>query len=64
MGIVGIISSGIYWLAKLYFMIFGAIYVLALVGKFDMNLFIHLTGIIGLGFLLSNIYWYLGRKGE
>lgn len=37
-------------------------YVLALVGRFDLGLFTHLTGVMGILFLLSNVYWHFIRK--
>jgi hypothetical protein len=43
-------------------MLLGIIYVLALLGKIDMGWFTHVTGLIGILFLLSNIYWYFLRK--
>lgn len=56
------LSQAIYWIAKIYFMFFGIFYVLALLGKFSMDTFTNVTGVIAVAFLLSNIYWYVLRK--
>ena len=63
MGIIGYISQAVYWIAKVYFMFFGILYILALLGKFSMDMFTNVTGIIAVAFLFSNIYWYFIRKG-
>lgn len=63
MSLVGSLSILVYWLAKIYFMVFGIIYIFALLGRFDMGLFTNLTGIIGILFLLSNIYYYAKGGG-
>lgn len=62
MSLVGYASQAVYWIAKIYFMVLGLIYIFALLGKFDMGMFTHLTGVIGVLFLLSNIYWYIIKK--
>ena len=62
MSIVSYASQAIYWTAKAYFMVLGIIYIFALLGRIDMGVFTHVTGVIGLLFLLSNVYWHIIRK--
>ena len=62
MALLDYASQAIYWIAKIYFMMFGILYILALLGRFSMDMFTNVTGIIGVLFLLSNVYWYLLRK--
>jgi hypothetical protein len=57
-----ILSQLVYWCAKIYFMFFGILYILALLGKFKMDMFTNITGVIGVLFFLSNLYWYVGRR--
>jgi hypothetical protein len=62
MALLDYVSQTVYWIAKIYFMVFGILYILALLGRFSMDMFTNVTGIIGVLFLLSNVYWYLLRK--
>jgi hypothetical protein len=62
MALLDYVSQTVYWIAKIYFMMFGILYILALLGRFSMDMFTNVTGIIGVLFLLSNVYWYLLRK--
>jgi len=62
MALLDYVSQAVYWIAKIYFMVFGILYILALLGRFSMDIFTNVTGIIGVLFLLSNIYWYILRK--
>ncbi|MEK6887511.1 MAG: hypothetical protein AABX14_01045 [Candidatus Aenigmatarchaeota archaeon] len=55
------IAETIYWIAKIYFMIAGFYYLYALyTGTLDT--FAHVTGIIAVLFLISNIIWYFFKK--
>jgi hypothetical protein len=63
MSLLSYVSQAVYWIAKVYFMFFGILYILALLGRFGMDTFTNLTGIIAVAFLFSNIYWYFIRKG-
>ena len=60
--LIDFLSQSVYWIAKLYFMGMGIVYILALLGRFDMGLFTNITGIIGVLFLISNLYWHFMRK--
>jgi len=51
------ITEIIYQISKIYFMFVGLYYIYALLSG-DTQLFLHVTGIFGLLFLLSNILWY------
>ena len=62
MGKLDIISQAIYWFAKIYFMIIGIVYLLVLRGYIKLETFGTFTGIVGVLFLVSNIYWYFLRK--
>ncbi|HLD85274.1 MAG TPA: hypothetical protein VI968_01830 [archaeon] len=53
----------LYWLSKMYFMIMPLYYLYTIFVTKDTNTFIHVTGIIGILFLLSNIIWY-GKGGR
>jgi len=37
MGFISYLSQAVYWIAKVYFMFFGILYILALLGKFSMD---------------------------
>ena len=51
----------VYKLAKFYFMLAGILYVLVLLGMFELNTFVMWTGIISILYLISNIKWYFFR---
>jgi hypothetical protein len=55
------ISETVYFAAKAYFMIAGIFYLYAIYTN-NFELFGHVTGIISIIFLLSNIKWYFFKK--
>ena len=55
------IGETVYVISKAYFMIAGLFYLYSLYVN-DLTFFAHVTGIMALIFLLSNIKWYFFRK--
>jgi len=51
--------NAVYWFCKLYFMFLWLWYILAVFGYYGLDTFAHVTGIISLVFLGSNLKWYL-----
>lgn len=58
--ILDVIAISIYWMSKVYFMLIGIYYIYALATN-NVDKFTHITGLVGILFLLSNIKWYLWR---
>lgn len=55
------IAETLYWIAKIYFMIAGIYYLYALYTG-NLDTFAHVTGVIAILFLISNIFWYFLKK--
>lgn len=55
---MGALTEAVYMIAKIYFMIAAFFYIYALYTN-QLDLFAHVTGIIALIFLISNIKWYM-----
>ena len=55
------IGETVYVISKIYFMLAGLFYLYSLYTG-DLNTFAHVTGIIALIFMISNIKWYFFRK--
>ena len=58
------ISEAIYWVCKLYFMFIWLVYLYALFGPLPLETFAHLTGVISILFLGSNLNWHLRQIGN
>jgi preprotein translocase subunit SecG len=43
-------------------MAFGVLYVLAWIGRIDIDALNKMTGVVAVLFFVSNVYWYLMRK--
>ena len=48
----------LYWIAKAYFLLMPIYYLYTIFVTKDINTFVHVTGIVGIIFLISNILWY------
>ena len=58
-----VLTEIIYWVAKLYFILSPVFYFYTLATG-NTEAFIHITGIMGILFLLSNILWYTKGGGN
>jgi len=57
--VIGGLCPILYWGCKIFFNLMGIYYIYALITG-EMDMYIHITGIMGLLFLISTIRWNLG----